>query len=201
MITQRILSAVLVAACASVGLPAAPARAQAPAHQLDDALRAVAQGKDPIPGPRTCFWVRGPGARIPTSTSPIRTPRPTTGRRYSRYRPARSLCSKDVSRIRATCPSSATTRGGADRVGGGLPHQAEGGVEQPIPSRRRSQRREPRLQPRSRRFAAAAEPARRHEHRWPAGSDARQARHPQVRKCAGTAGGSLSHLCRGQGNR
>jgi len=30
-----------------------------------DAAKSVAAGKDPIPGPRTCFWARGPSSGDP----------------------------------------------------------------------------------------------------------------------------------------
>lgn len=37
----------------------------ATATPYDDAVRAVAAGKDPIPGPRDCFWSRGPASADP----------------------------------------------------------------------------------------------------------------------------------------
>lgn len=33
--------------------------------RIDDALQTVAAGKDPIPGPRSCFWARGPVSADP----------------------------------------------------------------------------------------------------------------------------------------
>jgi hypothetical protein len=37
----------------------------APDRLAADAMKAVAAGKDPIPGPRTCFWARGPASADP----------------------------------------------------------------------------------------------------------------------------------------
>ena len=36
-----------------------------PVKALQDAQQRIAEGKDPIPGPRTCFWARGPAAADP----------------------------------------------------------------------------------------------------------------------------------------
>nr|MBP8306087.1 hypothetical protein [Burkholderiaceae bacterium] len=36
-----------------------PAQSQ-PSSPMSEALKAVAAGKDPMPGPRSCFWARGP---------------------------------------------------------------------------------------------------------------------------------------------
>jgi hypothetical protein len=35
------------------------------AKAVEDGLRQIATGKDPIPGPRTCFWSRGPASADP----------------------------------------------------------------------------------------------------------------------------------------
>jgi hypothetical protein len=51
---------------AAAALASAPAIAQPLAPTaMDAALQAVAAGKDPIPGPRTCFWARGPASADP----------------------------------------------------------------------------------------------------------------------------------------
>jgi hypothetical protein len=41
------------------------AQAWTPAKGFEDAQKAVSAGKDPIPGPRTCFWARGPFNKDP----------------------------------------------------------------------------------------------------------------------------------------
>ena len=35
------------------------------ARAVEEAHKAIAAGRDPIPGPRTCFWARGPAAADP----------------------------------------------------------------------------------------------------------------------------------------
>ena len=52
-------------AAAALTLISANTQAAAPADRMDAALAAVAAGKDPIPGPRTCFWSRGPASADP----------------------------------------------------------------------------------------------------------------------------------------
>ncbi len=58
-----------LAALAALGAPllaAAPARAAwDQAQAVQDGLKAIAAGKDPIPGPRSCFWSRGPASADP----------------------------------------------------------------------------------------------------------------------------------------
>ncbi len=56
--------AALILAFAPVVIQPAQAQAQN-SPTIDEALRAVAAGKDPIPGPRTCFWARGPASADP----------------------------------------------------------------------------------------------------------------------------------------
>ena len=64
---MKALSNTLMAALALTILPLASATAQiiAPAKLAADAQAALAAGKDPIPGPRTCFWARGPASADP----------------------------------------------------------------------------------------------------------------------------------------
>lgn len=57
----RLCAAAALAACAA----GASAQIIAPAKLAADAQAAVAAGKDPIPGPRTCFWARGPASADP----------------------------------------------------------------------------------------------------------------------------------------
>ena len=62
------LTAALVAnllACALTPLNPASAQIIAPEKLAADAVQALAAGKDPIPGPRTCFWLRGPASADP----------------------------------------------------------------------------------------------------------------------------------------
>ena len=65
MPTHRIATSTLVAAAAALSLSFGAAHAAAPAAQFDDSSKSVAAGKDPIPGPRTCFWARGPASADP----------------------------------------------------------------------------------------------------------------------------------------
>lgn len=59
----------LATAIAALAVATAPALFQPALAQqntaMDAALAAVAAGKDPIPGPRTCFWLRGPASADP----------------------------------------------------------------------------------------------------------------------------------------
>ena len=61
------ISSWLAAAYLTVSAFVAPANAQIlpPDRLLADALTSAADGKDPIPGPRTCFWARGPASGDP----------------------------------------------------------------------------------------------------------------------------------------
>jgi hypothetical protein len=58
------LSAVLARSCAAALLAALAAGASAEVIAPDklsaEAMKSVAAGKDPLPGPRSCFWARGP---------------------------------------------------------------------------------------------------------------------------------------------
>ncbi|MDE2368803.1 MAG: hypothetical protein KGN16_07505 [Burkholderiales bacterium] len=54
-----------VAAALILVLGAASAEIVAPAKLAADAMAAVAAGHDPIPGPRSCFWSRGPASGDP----------------------------------------------------------------------------------------------------------------------------------------
>ncbi len=58
------ISAALAGLLATIGLHS-PALSQSQASLVVDAERAIAAGKDPIPGPRTCFWARGPASADP----------------------------------------------------------------------------------------------------------------------------------------
>ena len=66
MTRPPILAAILGAAWA-VALAAHNVAAQivAPDKLAADAAKAIASGKDPIPGPRSCFWARGPAGADP----------------------------------------------------------------------------------------------------------------------------------------
>jgi hypothetical protein len=57
------LAAAFAAAAATITL--ASAQIIAPSQLAADAAKAVAAGKDPIPGPRSCFWSRGPASADP----------------------------------------------------------------------------------------------------------------------------------------
>jgi hypothetical protein len=65
----RIVPSKLLTVCAAAGVMAfvavASAEIIAPDKMAADAAKAVAAGKDPIPGPRTCFWSRGPASADP----------------------------------------------------------------------------------------------------------------------------------------
>jgi hypothetical protein len=54
-----------VALASSNLLPASAQAAPAADARMDAAMAAVAAGKDPIPGPRSCFWSRGPASADP----------------------------------------------------------------------------------------------------------------------------------------
>ncbi len=56
-----VLLATLGALCAA----GTQAQIMSPAAMAADAAKAVAAGKDPIPGPRNCFWLRGPASADP----------------------------------------------------------------------------------------------------------------------------------------
>jgi len=58
------LAAALLASLAAFALPTT-AQIIAPGQLAADAAKAVAAGKDPIPGPRSCFWLRGPASADP----------------------------------------------------------------------------------------------------------------------------------------
>ncbi|HPU52239.1 MAG TPA: hypothetical protein PK359_11835, partial [Burkholderiaceae bacterium] len=57
------VSSRLLAPLVAVGLGAlamVPQAQSQAASPISEALKAVAAGKDPMPGPRSCFWARGP---------------------------------------------------------------------------------------------------------------------------------------------
>lgn len=54
-----------VLACGAFALAIASANAQVPMAPAAESTRAVTTGKDPIPGPRNCFWSRGPASADP----------------------------------------------------------------------------------------------------------------------------------------
>lgn len=56
------ITALLAALCCPAG---ARAQIMATDKLMADAQAAVAAGKDPIPGPRSCFWLRGPASADP----------------------------------------------------------------------------------------------------------------------------------------
>jgi hypothetical protein len=49
----------------ALAAPVVPAQIVGPDKLTVDAQASVAAGKDPIPGPRTCFWLRGPASADP----------------------------------------------------------------------------------------------------------------------------------------
>jgi hypothetical protein len=61
---HRAMAALMLA---TAMLAAVPAQAQilSPEKMMVDAQAAIAAGKDPIPGPRSCFWSRGPASADP----------------------------------------------------------------------------------------------------------------------------------------
>ncbi|WP_088284988.1 hypothetical protein [Ideonella sp. A 288] len=54
-----------LAACVATLAPPVSAQIIAPDRLAADAVQAVSAGKDPIPGPRSCFWSRGPASGDP----------------------------------------------------------------------------------------------------------------------------------------
>ena len=63
--TSRCRLATLLAVCVATLATQAAAQILAPDKLAADAMKAVAAGKDPIPGPRSCFWSRGPASGDP----------------------------------------------------------------------------------------------------------------------------------------
>lgn len=57
--------ATLALVCANLALNPAQSEVLNPEKMMSDAQVAVANGKDPIPGPRSCFWLRGPASADP----------------------------------------------------------------------------------------------------------------------------------------
>jgi hypothetical protein len=55
--SRLFVSAFALGAGALAMVPQAQGQASSP---MSEALKAVAAGKDPMPGPRSCFWARGP---------------------------------------------------------------------------------------------------------------------------------------------
>ena len=62
LMPRRWTSLILAAATLCMG---AQAQIMSPERLAADAQKAVAAGKDPIPGPRSCFWARGPASGDP----------------------------------------------------------------------------------------------------------------------------------------
>ena len=59
--TSATLTAVLSGNATAQNQPGAWDQAQA----VQEGLKRIAAGKDPIPGPRSCFWARGPASADP----------------------------------------------------------------------------------------------------------------------------------------
>lgn len=58
-------ASLLVATLGALCAAGSQAQIMSPAAMAADAAKAVAAGKDPIPGPRNCFWLRGPASADP----------------------------------------------------------------------------------------------------------------------------------------
>lgn len=54
-----------IGACAAIVAASASAQIVAPDRLAAEAAKSLAAGKDPIPGPRSCFWARGPASADP----------------------------------------------------------------------------------------------------------------------------------------
>ncbi len=135
--TPRPSSPVLVQPRASRRSPPARSAEIIPPDKLAaDAAKAVAAGKDPIPGPRTCFWSRGPASADPY----INIAYPDAATFY--WAAVFTIPQGAKLHLEGQVPAFALhvvhqlRRGGrADRVGGRLPDQAQGRFGQPVPPR------------------------------------------------------------------
>lgn len=63
--TISLVRSLMVGSALLAALSAPQAQITSPLKLIADADAAVANGKDPIPGPRNCFWLRGPSSADP----------------------------------------------------------------------------------------------------------------------------------------